>query len=379
MNCGTEPRAQTRFPSGGFTLIEVLVAITIIGILAALISVAAVGALKHAHRAAIRSEIEQIDAAFELLKKKYGDNPPNCQLLYPTDPGYVHNNLTRYMKMAAPRHREPEALLWNLTGPSTDVAHFPRGAKTFGIRPSEAIVFWLGGFSDDPNYPISGKGGPSYIVSKNEDPINRTLDPIESRKGLYPFDVSRLGPRGPDGFFEDHPDNHMEYLLNGQWHRINFWTYTPPRSDQPYLYFDVSRGNPDVTTTDVPEVPIFGSKEFPGWIYPLKKVFERDASGAPLSFKFANQGGFQILHFGLDSSWGDHINHFFHWPDKDHFKPFPGPEYQNFLRMDIDGDSKVSPEERKGMIVFPDGPWIDDLGDTQVNFTTEMTVEDAQK
>jgi prepilin-type N-terminal cleavage/methylation domain-containing protein len=376
MNCGTDTRARTRLPPGGFTLVEVLVVITIIGILAALITVAAVGALKHTRRATIKSEIEQIDAAFEQLKNKYDEYPPNCQMATPADPIFEHNYLRRYMKKVAPRHREPDALMVNLIGPSTDAIHFPRGAKPYGIRPSEAIVFWLGGFSDDPNYPISGKGGPSYIVAKNEDPINRTLDPIESRKRIYPFDVARLGPRGPDGFFEDRPHNHIEYLLNGQWHRINFWEYTPPQSDQPYLYFDVSRDKPD-TNTDVPQVPVFGAKTLE-WIYPLKRVFERDASGAPLSFKFANQGRFQILHCGLDNSWGDHINHFFHWPDKEHFRPYPGPEYQNYLRMDIDGDGEVSPEERKGMIVFPEGPWIDELGDTQVNFTTEMTVEDAQ-
>ena len=29
----------------------------------------------------------------------------------------------------------------------------------------EALVFWLGGFSSDPKYPISGEGGPSYRQS----------------------------------------------------------------------------------------------------------------------------------------------------------------------------------------------------------------------
>lgn len=386
MNRDTATQAPARLLPGGFTLIELLVVITIIGILAALITVGAVGALKRSRRVTIKSEIEQLDAAFEQIKKKYGEYPPNCGAIPPTNPLYEHKNLVRFMKQVAPRHREPEDLLGNLHSPHYgDSEHFPR-CKSFGIRPSEAIVFWLGGLSDDPNYPISGKGGPSYIVAKNEDPINRTLDPIESRQRLYPFDVSRLGPRGPDGFFEDHPDNHIEYLLNGQWHRINFWTYTPSKSDQPYLYFDVSRDNPDVTTTDVPEVPIYGSTEFRGWIYPLKTVFERDASGSPLSFKFANQGKIQILHAGLDNAWGDDHMNLHKWPgkdpihpEKDDFMPFPGPEYQNYLRLDIDGDGKVTPEERKAMIVFPEGPWIDDLGDTQVNFSTEMTVEDAQR
>jgi prepilin-type N-terminal cleavage/methylation domain-containing protein len=368
-----------------FTLIELLVVITIIGILASLIVVGAVASIKHTRRTAIRSEIDQLDAAFEQIKKKYGEYPPNCGVAYPNDPFYVHKNLVRYLNKVAPRHREPEDLLGNLHGPHYgDSQQFPRD-KPFGIRPSEAIVFWLGGLSNDPNYPISGIGGPSYIVPKFGDPDNRKLDPIESRKGFYPFDISRLGPRGPDGYFEDSPYNHIEYLLNGQWHRINFWTYTPSKSDQPYLYFDVSRDRPDTKLTDVPEVPFYGSTEFRGWIYPLKTVFERDASGAPLSFKFANQGRFQILHAGIDNAWGDDHMNLHKWPskdpahpDKDEFMPFPGPEYQNYLRLDIDGDGTITPEERKAMIAYPTGPWIDDLGDTATNIGTEVIVEDAK-
>src|SRR6478735_5430644 len=98
MNRDTETRGPARLLSGGFTLIELLVVITIIGILAALITVGAVGALKRSRRVTIQSEIEQLDAAFEQIKKKYGEYPPNCGAIHPTDPGYVHNNFVRYMK-----------------------------------------------------------------------------------------------------------------------------------------------------------------------------------------------------------------------------------------------------------------------------------------
>jgi prepilin-type N-terminal cleavage/methylation domain-containing protein len=373
-------------PQPAFTLIELLVVITIVGIIASLVVVGAITATKQARRAALKSEIDRLDEAFEQMKKTYGEYPPNCQMWYPMDVAYGHNNLVRYLKKVAPRHREPEDLLGNLHSPHYgDNQQFPRD-KPFGIRPSEAIVFWLGGLSDDPNYPISGIGGPSYIVPKFGDPDNRKLDPIENHKRFYPFDVSRLGPRGPDGFFEDSSYNHIEYLLNAKWLRINFWTYTPAKSDQPYLYFDVSRGGaPDAKTTDVPEMPFFGSTEFPGCIYPIKAVSERDANGAPLSFKFANQGRFEILQAGIDNAWGDDHNHLHKWPsqdpahpDKDEFMPFPGPEYQNYLRVDIDGDGTVSPQERRAVIVYPTGPWIDDLADTATNIGTEVVVEDAK-
>ena len=178
--------------------------------------------------------------------------------------------------------------------------NFPK-AHNGGITSSEAIVFWLGGLSSDPNYPISGNGGPSYVIPKHNDINNHTLDPIDSRQGAFPFEVTRLGPRGPDGYFAETEYNHIEYFVNGQWHRINFWHYSPRKSEQPYIYFDVSRGTPAMGN-DVPAVFAYGVSQ--AWMYPIKTVHRRDAQGVPLSFKYANEGKFQILHCGIDSTSG---------------------------------------------------------------------------
>jgi prepilin-type N-terminal cleavage/methylation domain-containing protein len=347
----------------GFTLVELLVVITIIGILASLITVAVVGAIKHARLAAVKAEMDEIDAGFQVLKSKYAEYPPNCELS--GDFNRRFTNFKRYLLQIAPRHREPEKLLARIMGGvDTSDPYFPK-ALIRGMSPSEAIVFWLGGFSDDPNYPISGHGGPSYVIPEYGDSQNRTLDPIESRKWILPFDVTRLGPRADDGYFDDprlmSDQRHVEYFLNGKWRRINFWHYRPRNSEQPYLYFDVSRGSPTLDT-DV------GSSSSPE-IYPIKQVHERDARGAPLSFKFVNQGKFQLLHSGFDGAWGDPITHLAIYGLLPQTK-YPGPESQNYLRLDIDADGKISPEERQGMIVYPDGPWLDDLPDTIVNFTT---------
>ena len=73
-----------------------------------------------------------------------------------------------------------------------------------GMSAGEAVVFWLGGFSSDPKYPISGEGGPSYRDSDHlAIPTNRTLDPIESRKWIFPFEVARLRPRTDDDYFDE--------------------------------------------------------------------------------------------------------------------------------------------------------------------------------
>src|SRR6476660_6395332 len=70
------PRSAIR--NRAFTLVELLVVITIIGILAALITVAAVGALKKSRQVEIKAEINQMDGGFNEVKNKSTACPPNC-------------------------------------------------------------------------------------------------------------------------------------------------------------------------------------------------------------------------------------------------------------------------------------------------------------
>jgi prepilin-type N-terminal cleavage/methylation domain-containing protein len=55
------PRTTDLAPRAAFTLVELLVVITIIGILAALLVTAAIGAMARAQEARIKSEVNQID------------------------------------------------------------------------------------------------------------------------------------------------------------------------------------------------------------------------------------------------------------------------------------------------------------------------------
>src|SRR5215470_4015230 len=97
-------------PRSAFTLVELLVVITIIGILAALITVAAVGALKSARRTEVKAEINQIDGGFNEVKNKTNAFPPNCQTdgtAGPIQESRVLADIKRYMNVAFPRHQEP--------------------------------------------------------------------------------------------------------------------------------------------------------------------------------------------------------------------------------------------------------------------------------
>ena len=354
--------------SRGFTLVELLVVITIIGILVGLITVAAIGALKAAREAEIKAEINQIDTGFMEYKNKTTAFPPNCQ----TDGSGANNPISerdvltdvkRHMQQVAGRSQEPPELIARLAGLTPLGAQLSPsdGGLQGGMTAGEAVVFWLGGFSTDPKYPISGEGGPSYPIQAMGQPENRTLDPIENRNWVFPADVGRLQPRGDDGYFDESQGRFIEYQIriNGvvQWRRINFWQYVPRKSGQPYLYFDTSRHPAyDVTSglppsrfdppaaTDLAATPLH--------VHAFKKINQTTGTNAP-PIQFVDPEKFQVIHCGLDEAWGENA----------------------FERMSA--HSVMPPDDPASYLLFPTGPFGDEIADTIVNFTTERRVEDA--
>ncbi len=332
-----------------FTLVELLVVITIIGILVALVTVAASGAMKKARQTRIKIEIDQLSAAMEDFKLTHGAYPPNTM----TDAGGVLNetqifaNFKRQLKKAFPRHREPDSLLQNLIGTGTG------GALPGGMSAGESLVFWLGGFSADPKYPISGEGGPSYIGGTTS-----LSDPIEDRNWIIPMEITRLGPRYDEddpnaGFFDDSAGRFLVFndpnpnAPMGQNRRINFWQFVAPNSTQPYLYFDTSRGAP-TAANDPPAATALHPNEL--HVHAIK--VRLDFNAPP---RFANEDKFQILHCGIDDEWGD-------------FDP---------LALYERGPDPIAPATYNLLIYFPDGPFAGEIADTLTNFS-EGTLEDSQ-
>ena len=70
-------KTSKRSHGGGFTLVEMLVVVLIIGILAGLISAAAVRGLHRAKVARIGIDIQQISLALEQYKQQFGEYPPD--------------------------------------------------------------------------------------------------------------------------------------------------------------------------------------------------------------------------------------------------------------------------------------------------------------
>jgi prepilin-type N-terminal cleavage/methylation domain-containing protein len=352
----TSRNSAFRTPHSAFTLVELLVVITIIGILAALLLVAATGALKTARRTAIKADIDNLSQAVEVYKNDVGGGsyPPSCMTGDAGNPwngtrsnaDNIYNNTTvlndlrRHMKKVSPRHREPENLLDRIAGEDETNSNPAAGpGLRGGMSAAEALVFWLGGFSSDPTAPITGAGGLSY--KKADLGVNGGL---EGRSNIGIFDVGRMGPRDEDDNFIG---RFLEYDINGTIWRINFWQYYPSKSVKPFVYFDASRQAPldqSLSAYDPGDtVDLNAAKDI---IYPILLV----PAGATVP-QYANKEKFQILHAGVDDEWGN-------------MSVF-APRYGG-----------VTPNAN--FLSYPAGPFTGEIADTVVNFSTG-TLEDSQE
>jgi prepilin-type N-terminal cleavage/methylation domain-containing protein len=163
-----------------FTLVEMLVVIVIIGILAGLITGAALVVQRKAKNTVMRTEIADLEAALVAFKEKFGDYPPD---------GTDGTAVTAFVARAFPRYR---------------LGTLPAAATS--ANPTTALVFWLGGMPDGTGVPNGFSANPTN-----------------------PFDgsTSRIGP-----FYEFNRDR-MRASGTG-------YQYLPPNGNaqsQPYVYF----------------------------------------------------------------------------------------------------------------------------------------------
>jgi hypothetical protein len=328
-----------------------LIVIAIIGVLASLIAAAAVRAWNNARRARIVLEINGVSQALETFRNDFNAYPPNAMYV-PGDNAATGTftvasaDMVRMVSQAFPRidprEREVFLALAGTVGPQQVVNQPLEG----GMTAAEALFFWLGGFSSDPQFPLSGPGGPAFLVNGNG-------EVLEDRQPRYDFNLGQLGPQSDDGKLDVNSVRYIEYALplsgetSAQDRRINLWHYRPNGSEQPLVYFDASRHKPgqyDMYAVD----PSLGPA-----IYAFKQLRATASAANNISdLVFVNQDKFQVLHCGIDDAWGEDLQ----------YVGSPTGKVNNVADVKL---------------LYPTGPFMGDVADNLSNFYTG-DLEDEQ-
>ncbi|WP_425400870.1 type II secretion system protein [Aeoliella sp.] len=325
--------SPVRNSHSAFTLVELLVVIGIIAALASLLLVAGGAAMRASREAAIKVGCTQLADGFQAYTNDVsgGAYPPNMCIPAAANP---FDQFKRHFNKAFPKQREPDALLAAIATGVSNGNYQMNGTTGIGLSPYEAPVFWLGGFSDDPKYPISGPGGPSFRTTEIED--------LGARTG-FDFAQEQLAPKAADNTFDTSLGRYITYpdpRDNTVTRRINLWWYRPRNLTIPYAYFDTSAKPKGIVAYDGIG-PIVALKTGGGNNYVVGNL------------RWANEGQCQILSAGLDDAWGDFANE----------------------QMIVDW---TDPTATYYGLIYPDGPWTGDLADTITNFSTNRTLEDSQ-
>ncbi|MDR2643296.1 MAG: prepilin-type N-terminal cleavage/methylation domain-containing protein [Planctomycetaceae bacterium] len=231
----------------GFTLVELLVVVAIIGILATLITAAAFRVIATTRVTTVRMKINEIEMALEMYKSKFGEYPPMLA---------DEKAVARHIKKRWPRCADTEI-------PNTNN--------------KDSLVFWLGGFSN--------KDGKYCGFS-----VNKTT----------PFTVNDTNSDAFDNevFIELSEDKNVREIENKKRIVISMGS-----KDGPVVYFRGKKGGgANAYKNDTNEIwkETFSSDSYgTASPYYYEKSEESDKPD-----KWHNSETFQLIHPGADGKFG---------------------------------------------------------------------------
>ena len=225
-------RLATRKSANGFTLVEMLVVLAIIGVLAAILVPTIGVAVRTVRQGAIRTEMKQMEVAIENYKTKFNSYPIDFD---PRGRQFVAPHVKKISRRAILRKpgRNPDLYADLMTNRFCPNPHYVEGLAPgdAGYRgpeyrnfttmlPHEALVFMLSELSTNAEYPLgykpSGRGVFALVDYTWDANLGKFLL-TGNKQTFFDFNDNRLVDLDGDGW--------LEYMPSGG-------------LDAPYVYFD---------------------------------------------------------------------------------------------------------------------------------------------
>ncbi|KAA1257753.1 Type II secretion system protein G precursor [Rubripirellula obstinata] len=291
----------------GFTLVEILVVIAIIGILMGIAIPAINGARETANITAIKMELSSMERGLENYRETYGDYPPDFSS-YPV--------VQRHYSKIFPRMGVNDStLLFNMLHPGGTFS-------ATAMDRAEALVWALGGYSDNVQRPFTGPGGPLSWSGTGANSYSDTAvtDVMRQTPANFQINIER-----PNALHEFAPDrlNYSEIDASAAVTGTNrylstddsdlFLTYQARSDGAPILYFDsrtyaqfdatLADFNGYYTATHGGVRPYISNQSSLDQTMLTSGTFTTDAT-AISSWQFLNPNKFQLISAGLDDNFG---------------------------------------------------------------------------
>jgi prepilin-type N-terminal cleavage/methylation domain-containing protein len=277
--------------SVGFTLVELLVVITIIGILAAVAVPAIFSAVSTARSTAMKMELNSLETAVQKYQRKYGDYPPDFSDWAVVERHYrkifprISGDLVLLQRMLDANPYNPLMGNFDLEPHVHDPIMMDRG---------EVLNWVLGGYSSDPLRPFTGPGGPLELIGQTGTAGDLNVYQINTSRenALYDFVPGQLDLVLPT---ENSPVTINNYYVSGD--NDLFLSYaSSTKTKTPHVYFD-SR------TYDHKSVLGFNGfsrSNDTGSVRPYLSDIVQTNGG----WQFMKPNSFQIIAPGIDTNFG---------------------------------------------------------------------------
>lgn len=227
----------------GFTLVEILIVIVIIGLLAGMTTTVVVSARRSVNNSVISTQMAQLSMALDEYKNKFGEYPPDLS---------DEVSVMRHIKKRWPRYnvtyrqfldhiqygcRLSSSRLDTVTSLDELDGQYVWNCKAY----ISSLVFWLGGLPDQHGVPSGFYASPKYPlgISANDKPIGRP-GRAKKEKPFYSFEKKYLGAYGSGDY--DGMNNYYYKIEDNSslWDgSIGAYVYIPAycQGDFPLLYF----------------------------------------------------------------------------------------------------------------------------------------------